>query len=128
MAMLQYVEATFDPLPYDQDAARLYGQICAAVRAAGREPHKRSADLMIFKRGQFGRGEACAPASSGLTPAFALGTSRTVTAGGPALLLRNGSAVLGGSRGAPSEQVRSESGDVVCQSGMSVLVRRLRLR
>jgi predicted nucleic acid-binding protein len=47
MAMLQYVEATFDSLPYDQDAARLYGQICAAVRAAGREPRKRSADLMI---------------------------------------------------------------------------------
>jgi predicted nucleic acid-binding protein len=47
MALLQYVEATFDSLPYDQDAARLYGQICAAVRAAGREPRKRSADLMI---------------------------------------------------------------------------------
>ena len=47
MAMLQYVEATFDSLPYDQDAARLYGQICAAVRLAGREPRKRSADLMI---------------------------------------------------------------------------------
>lgn len=47
MAMLQYVEATFDSLPYDQDAARLYGQICASVRAAGREPRTRSADLMI---------------------------------------------------------------------------------
>jgi len=35
MAVLQHVEATFDPLPYDQGAARLYGQICAAVRAAG---------------------------------------------------------------------------------------------
>ena len=45
--MLQHVEATFDPLPYDRGAARLYGQICAAVRAAGREPRRRASDLMI---------------------------------------------------------------------------------
>ena len=47
VAVLQHVEATFDPLPYDQGAARLFGQICAAVRAAGREPRKRALDLMI---------------------------------------------------------------------------------
>ena len=47
VAVLQHVEATFDPLPYDQGAARLFGQICAAVRAVGREPRKRVADLMI---------------------------------------------------------------------------------
>jgi hypothetical protein len=47
VAVLQHVEATFDPLPYDQGAARLYGQICAAVRAAGRQPRKRSSDLQI---------------------------------------------------------------------------------
>jgi predicted nucleic acid-binding protein len=47
MAVLQHVEATFDPLPYDQSAARLYGQICAAVRATGRGPRKRASDLMI---------------------------------------------------------------------------------
>lgn len=47
VAVLQHVEATFDPLPYDQAAARLYGQICAAVRMTGREPRKRSSDLMI---------------------------------------------------------------------------------
>jgi predicted nucleic acid-binding protein len=47
VAVLQHVEATFDPLPYDQGAARLYGQTCAAVRAAGREPRKRTSDLMI---------------------------------------------------------------------------------
>jgi predicted nucleic acid-binding protein len=46
-AVLQHVEATFDPLPYDHAAARLYGQICAAVRAAGRQPRSRAADLMI---------------------------------------------------------------------------------
>lgn len=45
--MLQYVEATFDPLPYDQGAARLYGQICAAVRTAAWEPRRRTSDLMI---------------------------------------------------------------------------------
>ena len=39
--------ATFDPLPYDQGPARLLGQICAAVRAYGREPRKRASDLMI---------------------------------------------------------------------------------
>jgi len=47
VAVLQLVEATFDPLPYDHGAARLYGQICAVVRAAGREPRKRASDLMI---------------------------------------------------------------------------------
>jgi predicted nucleic acid-binding protein len=47
VAVLQHVEATFDPLPYDTGAARLFGQICAAVRAAGREPRGRASDLMI---------------------------------------------------------------------------------
>lgn len=47
VAVLQHVEATFDPLPYDHHAARFYGQICATIRAAGRQPRKRAADLMI---------------------------------------------------------------------------------
>lgn len=47
VAVLQHVESTFEPLPYDHHAARLYGQICAAVRAAGRQPRKRTSDLMI---------------------------------------------------------------------------------
>lgn len=47
IAVLQHVESTFEPLPYDHYAARLYGQICAAVRAAGRQPRKRASDLMI---------------------------------------------------------------------------------
>jgi predicted nucleic acid-binding protein len=46
-AILQHVEATFEPLPYDAAAARMFGQICAAVRAAGRKPRTRAADLMI---------------------------------------------------------------------------------
>lgn len=47
VAVLQHVESTFEALPYDHQAARLYGQICAAVRAAGRQPRKRASDLMI---------------------------------------------------------------------------------
>jgi predicted nucleic acid-binding protein len=47
VAVLQHVEATFEPLAYDHHAARFYGQICAAVRAAGRAPRRRAADLMI---------------------------------------------------------------------------------
>jgi len=47
VAVLQHAEATFDPLPYDQSAARLYGQICAAVRTAGPRPRSRASDLMI---------------------------------------------------------------------------------
>ena len=47
VAVLQHVESTFEPLPYDNYAARLYGQICAAVRAAGRQPRERASDLMI---------------------------------------------------------------------------------
>jgi predicted nucleic acid-binding protein len=47
VAVLQHVESTFEPLPYDQHAARFYGQICAAVRVVGRQPRKRASDLMI---------------------------------------------------------------------------------
>ena len=45
--MLQHTEATFDPLPFDAEAARTYGMVCAAVLAAGRTPRRRVADLMI---------------------------------------------------------------------------------
>jgi predicted nucleic acid-binding protein len=47
MALLQLAEATFDPLPFDTEAARAYGVVCAAVLAAGRAPRRRVADLMI---------------------------------------------------------------------------------
>lgn len=47
MAILQHVESTFDVLPYDRDAARMFGQLCAAVIAVGRQPRRRVADLMI---------------------------------------------------------------------------------
>ncbi|TCO14809.1 hypothetical protein EV652_12313 [Kribbella steppae] len=47
MDILQRVENEFDPIPFDADAARIYGRICAAVVAAGRTPRRRIADLMI---------------------------------------------------------------------------------
>jgi predicted nucleic acid-binding protein len=47
ISILQHAEATFDPLPFDAEAGRAYGLICAAVLAAGRRPRRRVADLMI---------------------------------------------------------------------------------
>lgn len=44
---LQWASMTWDPLPFDVDAARLYGRVFAAVRAAGRNPRPRLADLLI---------------------------------------------------------------------------------
>ena len=44
---LQRAEATFDPLPLDVEAARAYGRVYAAVRAHGRNPRRRFADLLI---------------------------------------------------------------------------------
>ncbi|MCX5411934.1 type II toxin-antitoxin system VapC family toxin [Streptomyces sp. NBC_00059] len=45
--VLQRAENEFDPIPFDADAARIYGRICAAVISAGRKPRRRVADLMI---------------------------------------------------------------------------------
>ncbi|MFE7671530.1 type II toxin-antitoxin system VapC family toxin [Streptomyces albidoflavus] len=45
--VLQRAENEFDPTPFDADAARVYGRICAAVISAGRKPRRRVADLMI---------------------------------------------------------------------------------
>ncbi|MFD0885513.1 type II toxin-antitoxin system VapC family toxin [Streptosporangium algeriense] len=47
MKILQTVEAEFDPLPFDDAAAREYGQLWTAVVASGRKPRPRTADLMI---------------------------------------------------------------------------------
>jgi len=44
---LQWAAATWDPLPFDADAARMYGRVFAAVRAAGQAPRARLADLLI---------------------------------------------------------------------------------
>lgn len=45
--VLQRAEHEFDPIPFDAEAARLYGRVTAAVLAAGRRPRRRTADLMI---------------------------------------------------------------------------------
>jgi hypothetical protein len=44
---LQWATATWDPLPFDAEAARMYGRIFAAARAAGRSSRSRVADLLI---------------------------------------------------------------------------------
>lgn len=45
--VLQRVENEFDPIPFDAEAARIYGRICATVISVGRKPRRRVADLMI---------------------------------------------------------------------------------
>lgn len=44
---LQWAAATWDPLPFDAEAARMYGRVFAAVKAAGRSSRARLADLLI---------------------------------------------------------------------------------
>jgi predicted nucleic acid-binding protein len=44
---LQWAAATWDPLPFDADAARAYARVFAATRAAGRSSRMRVADLLI---------------------------------------------------------------------------------
>ncbi len=45
---LQRTEAAFDPLPFDNEAARAYGRVYAAVLAAGRKARgPRVVDLLI---------------------------------------------------------------------------------
>ncbi|GIJ25453.1 hypothetical protein Vqi01_06150 [Micromonospora qiuiae] len=46
-SVLQHTEATFDPLPFDAEAARAFGLITSAVLATGRTTRRRLADLMI---------------------------------------------------------------------------------
>ena len=45
--VLQRAENEFDPIPFDAEAARIYGRVVAAVVAAGRKPRRRVTDLMI---------------------------------------------------------------------------------
>jgi len=44
---LAEIEATFDPIPVDDNAARAFGAVAAAVRRAGRQPRRRQFDLLI---------------------------------------------------------------------------------
>ncbi|WP_280478640.1 type II toxin-antitoxin system VapC family toxin [Nocardia cyriacigeorgica] len=47
LEVLQRAESEFDPIPFDVEAARVYGRIYAAVIAIGRKPRGRTADLLI---------------------------------------------------------------------------------
>jgi predicted nucleic acid-binding protein len=44
---LQWAAQTWDPIAFDVDAARSYGRVFAATRAAGRTTRPRLADLLI---------------------------------------------------------------------------------
>ena len=44
---LQWAAAIWDALPFDAEAARLYGRIFAAAKAAGQSGRARLADLLI---------------------------------------------------------------------------------
>jgi tRNA(fMet)-specific endonuclease VapC len=47
LAHLQQVEASFNPLPFDVDAARAFGSVAASLRQAGRKVAARRNDAMI---------------------------------------------------------------------------------
>jgi predicted nucleic acid-binding protein len=47
LEILQRAESEFEPVPFDAEAARIYGRVSAAVIATGRKPRRRIADLMI---------------------------------------------------------------------------------
>src|ERR1700734_93008 len=44
---LQWATATWDPMPFDAESARMYGRVFAAARAAGQSSRARLADLLI---------------------------------------------------------------------------------
>lgn len=45
--VLQQAEATFEPIPFDAQAARAFGRVAASLRASGRKPQARSFDALI---------------------------------------------------------------------------------
>jgi predicted nucleic acid-binding protein len=47
LAHLQQAEADFEPLPFDADAARAFGQVAASLRRSGRKTAARAYDAMI---------------------------------------------------------------------------------
>lgn len=46
-AHLQQAESDFDPLPFDANAARAFGQVASSLRRHGRKPFARAYDAMI---------------------------------------------------------------------------------
>ena len=55
---MQRAESEFDPVPFDAEAARIFGSVKAAVIAAGRKPRGKVVDLMIAGHGASGRAAA----------------------------------------------------------------------
>lgn len=47
MAVLQQVEADFEPVPFDGACARAFGQVAASLRAADRKVKARAYDALI---------------------------------------------------------------------------------
>jgi predicted nucleic acid-binding protein len=47
LGILRRAENEFDPVPFDAEAARIFGRVTAAVIGAGRKPRGRGVDLMI---------------------------------------------------------------------------------
>jgi tRNA(fMet)-specific endonuclease VapC len=47
LARLQRVEADYDPLPFDADAARAFGRVAASLKRTGRKTSTRTYDAMI---------------------------------------------------------------------------------
>ena len=47
LAQVQQAEADFDPIPFDADAARAFGQVAASLHRAGRKPAARALDALI---------------------------------------------------------------------------------
>jgi tRNA(fMet)-specific endonuclease VapC len=46
-SVLQQVEADFDPIPFDDRAARAFGRVAAQLRASGRKRSARAYDALI---------------------------------------------------------------------------------
>ena len=46
-AHLQQAESDFDAVPFDSVAARVFGQVAASLRSAGRKPAARAYDVLI---------------------------------------------------------------------------------
>lgn len=44
---LQWATATWDPIPFDEEGARVYGRLFAAARAGGQSSRSRLADILI---------------------------------------------------------------------------------
>ncbi|MCL2455887.1 MAG: type II toxin-antitoxin system VapC family toxin [Micrococcales bacterium] len=47
VAVLQQTENEFDAVTFDTSAARMFGQMAASLKTAGRTPRRRALDLMI---------------------------------------------------------------------------------